>query len=734
MEPASAAVSSEFRAGNIISDALFFNGSAMTADDVQAFLVSKRPVCDPGFTCLKDYRTATNERPAEPGLCAGYPAAGPQSAAQIIALVGVSCGVSQAALLVLLQKEQSLVTARAPSELMDYRSATGFRCPDGAPCDPLYSGFFNQVFHAARQFKRYARDTQSFRHQANSWNTVLFHPDAACGSANVFVENQATAGLYNYTPYQPDQAALANLYGTGGDCSAYGNRNFWRQYTDWFGSTQVGSNLVRTATDPTVYLITHDRKFAIDSLATFSALDVLGDVGYVSQAFLNSKVVGTALGRFIRGRNGLIYLFDDGVRYPVANCEQLATFGRSCADYGAMELADGQIASFELGPQLTSTVTTTNGKTFVIASGTRLEAASAGALVAVGAAAPVTLSEEAIASLPHGPPIFVGSVVAVDRGSGARSVLASGTRYPVARDLVEESVLGGALPPVALDGAGLQLLPAGDSLTGVLGRADGSRYVLTPNGKRALGSGFALALPVTVVPDTLLDALADVADPAGPFFLKAAGARTVYVIEGGRTRAIDQHATLISLLAPANPFIYAVAGSAEVAALATGVAVLAPGSVVKGVSSPELFLVDGLGERVPVPSMSMVGRYGLGSWSTVDEGVLAGYAVSSPALSSAVTCGGERFVVVNGALVAVGAGFGLSFRSLSVSSCSVLARSAVGIAGSLFVKGVSSPTVYVVQGGIKRAVPSMAAVAALNVGNPSLVFVTMDDAEVAALA
>jgi hypothetical protein len=52
----------------------------------------------------------------------------------------------------------------------------------------------------------------------------------------VFIENQATAGLYNYTPYTPNDAALNNMYGTGDACSSYGNRNFWRIYTDWFGN------------------------------------------------------------------------------------------------------------------------------------------------------------------------------------------------------------------------------------------------------------------------------------------------------------------------------------------------------------------------------------------------------------------------------------------------------------------------------------------------------------------
>ena len=49
--------------------------------------------------------------------------------------------------------------------------------------------------------------------------------DVNCGTSSVYIQNQATAGLYNYTPYQPNAAALANLYGTGDSCSAYGNRN-----------------------------------------------------------------------------------------------------------------------------------------------------------------------------------------------------------------------------------------------------------------------------------------------------------------------------------------------------------------------------------------------------------------------------------------------------------------------------------------------------------------------------
>lgn len=249
---------SEFQAGRIIDDAKFFNASPMSINDIQAFLNAKVPVCDTWgmqmhssgmtraeysasrgvstpFICLKEYRDTVTAKSAEAGLCNGLPA-GSGTAAEIIFWVSQSCGINPQVMLVLLQKEQSLVTDDWPWPIQ-YRSATGYGCPDTAPCDSLYYGFFNQVWSAARQFKRYGRDSHLFNYRAGVNNFIQYNPNAACGGSTVFIQNQATAGLYNYTPYQPNAAALNNLYGTGDGCSAYGNRNFWRIFNDWFGST-----------------------------------------------------------------------------------------------------------------------------------------------------------------------------------------------------------------------------------------------------------------------------------------------------------------------------------------------------------------------------------------------------------------------------------------------------------------------------------------------------------------
>jgi hypothetical protein len=207
--PASAADARNFNPGNIISDGLFYDGASMSAGEVQSFLNSAVPTCRSGYTCLKDYRQATPTRAAVSGRCAAYIGAANESAAQIIAKVGQACGFSQKAMIVLLEKEQGIITDDWPSA-RQYRSATGYGCPDTADCDSTYYGFFNQVYAAALQFKNYQANPTRWNHVPGRVNTVRFNPNAACGSSQVYIQNAATAGLYNYTPYQPNASALAN--------------------------------------------------------------------------------------------------------------------------------------------------------------------------------------------------------------------------------------------------------------------------------------------------------------------------------------------------------------------------------------------------------------------------------------------------------------------------------------------------------------------------------------------
>ncbi|MRG60553.1 hypothetical protein GE115_11850 [Agromyces sp. CFH 90414] len=224
----------DFDPGNIISDGNFYNGSAMSEAEIQRFLESVVGSCA-NSNCLAAYRADTPTRTWSFGTCGTYHGAPAESAARIIFKVQQACNLSAKVILVTLQKEQSLLTNRAPSDGV-MRKAMGYGCPDTAACDSTYYGFFNQVFAAGRQLTWYGNPGGSFTYiKVGAYNWIRYKPDASCGSKSVLVKNRATAALYYYTPYTPNDAALANLGGTGDDCSAYGNRNFWVFYNNWFG-------------------------------------------------------------------------------------------------------------------------------------------------------------------------------------------------------------------------------------------------------------------------------------------------------------------------------------------------------------------------------------------------------------------------------------------------------------------------------------------------------------------
>lgn len=252
-----------WQAGRIIDDDIFYNGDAMSVQEIQIFLNEKVPNCDtngtqmyngsmtnaqyaasrgwpaPAYVCLKDYYQVPRSDQNINNLGTNVIPSGAISASQIIKNAAVAYNINPKVLLVTLEKESlNLLKDNWPLP-NQYRNAMGYGCPDTAPCDPQYEGFYNQMTNAARQFKLYKDNPNNYRYRPFQDNAISYQANApSCGTSNVYISTVATAGLYNYTPYQPNQAALNNMYGLGDSCSAYGNRNFWRIFTDWFGGTQ----------------------------------------------------------------------------------------------------------------------------------------------------------------------------------------------------------------------------------------------------------------------------------------------------------------------------------------------------------------------------------------------------------------------------------------------------------------------------------------------------------------
>ena len=238
-------------AGNIIDDSVFTNTTTMTAAQIQNFLNSKVTSCDTNGQQLSEYGGPdlngdgkvqrwewgkANYNQTTFKCLRDYVVSDGRTAAQVIYDTAQKYTINPQVLLVLLQKEQGLVLDTWPLDIQ-YRSATGYGCPDTAPCDSQYYGLINQLDWAAKMFRAILNNSPTwYTPYILGNNYVQYSPDSSCGGSNVNILNRSTQALYNYTPYQPNDAALNADWGTVA-CGAYGNRNFYLYFTSWFGTT-----------------------------------------------------------------------------------------------------------------------------------------------------------------------------------------------------------------------------------------------------------------------------------------------------------------------------------------------------------------------------------------------------------------------------------------------------------------------------------------------------------------
>ena len=713
--PASAADARLFDPGNLISDGMFFDGGAMTGAQVQSFLDARVPSCRAGYTCLKSYTQAVPSRAAVTDRCNAYNSQGTESAAMIIAKVGAACGISQKALIVLLEKEQSLVTDTWPGD-GQYRKATGYGCPDTAECDSAYYGFFNQVYNAALQFKRYAASPLSWNHIAGRVNNVRFHPNAACGSSAVFIQNQATAGLYNYTPYQPNAAAMANLYGSGDACSAYGNRNFWRLFTDWFGSPTGAMNLARTVDNGTVYVLAGDTKYPIAGLEMLGALGPLGPVGYVSQSYLDGFATGPLAGRILRGNDGSIYFFDSGLKLPFGSCGMVADYGGSCASTGYMQLTDAQLTLFRTGPLMTPVMGTTTGSRYYVTQATKREILDDASQLAAGIPFGYNvLTDGALNALALSTPIVRDQAFAQQRGASSYAFLSAGAAYPVTAD----GAVAAGLPARAagaLNAASLAKIPAaGRPFAGLVRVGGGAPYILNAGTRMAWLGGGGGSMPSAVpVTKAFVDSYADSGSINVGSFVKTAASGTVYIVGPSDIKPISGWNALLALIPNGTDPTIVTVPAAAVAAMPLGKTALTSGTLVRSPEDATIYLVNGLTDKIPLSSFDYPSSLGIGGFRFVDGGVLAGYPTSSVLLGHGITCGATDYVAAQGTLRALDATtkplYPLAFTPLDQYTCATLT---IGAPATKFIR-TPDGSIYLLDGGRKLPVASMNRLAQLG--------------------
>ena len=544
----------QFKPGNIISDGVFFQSDTMSAGQIDSFFRGKVASCRGGYVCLKDYRQNTPNRPAD-SYCRGYSGAPNESAATIIARVAQSCGINPRVLIVMLEKEQSLVTHTWPSTWR-FDMALGQGCPDTAPCDPAYAGFFYQIYGAARQMQIYA-EGRWFTYYApgKTWN-ILYHPNRACGSAPVRVENKATAALYYYTPYQPNRAALNAGYGTGDGCSSYGNRNFYQLFTDWFGSTQTTgaapATLAQVPGRAEIYLVQSGVRHHVVAAEDLAALrSRLGGAVSVAAAYLDPMPEGKPVTRYVHDpRTGTLYLLEpDGTRHRFVDAAQVALFGYAFSSY--VNLTGTTADRFSEGAPVGSFFRSgADPEVYLYQGGLRRHVANQQTWLEVSKGTSgyvASMKPSAAASIGNG--LLVIKANSLIRAAGTQDVFltllgdrllrvpstalarefgAAGITVVPSSSVAANTRVGSTLTPVVSCGSST-LIAAGGKLHPVSGTQYGGIKPTT------LGSGECGAMPRS---KTTVSA---------PLFIQPQGAPEIYVVSGGTLRHVPSPADLLAL-------------------------------------------------------------------------------------------------------------------------------------------------------------------------------------------
>jgi hypothetical protein len=357
------AIDPNFNPNKIISDDEFFDYNSMNTQDIQGFLQSKN-------SYLANYITTnaygTTESAAEIIYdasnnnydCYGVTLSASPTEMERQQKCKKITTVNPKVLLVLLQKEESLIEDPSPSQThLDW--ATGYGIFDGMlTCNPFdkcykYKGFGKQVNSAALQFLAYVNEQDNYTYKAGQIYTISNTSDPYCTTQNqtmtVIPENRATAALYNYTPH------VFN-----------GNYNFYKLWQRYFPTTiksYPDSSLLQVKGDPDIYLIEGGKKRPFLSWSAFISRFSPEQVISISQTELDNYPPGDAIKfpnySLVQTPDKTIYLLVDKDKRPFANLSVFKKIGFNPAEIDAASIDD--LSTYSLGKTITATSTYITG-------------------------------------------------------------------------------------------------------------------------------------------------------------------------------------------------------------------------------------------------------------------------------------------------------------------------------------------------------------------------------------
>ena len=288
-----------FDPNNIIGDLEILDHTTMNLTDIQQFLVAKGSFLA-NYSCADVngvirkaseiiYNAAVSSYDCDGAILSDSPTDSEKS------LKCRKVTINPKFLLVLLQKEQSLIEETSPSQRsLDW--ATGYGCPDSGGCNERWRGFGKQVNSAALQFRDYLDNPQLYTYKAggayiftNPYGTISKEPIA------VTPANQATAALYNYTPH---------VYN--------GNYNFYKIWQRYFTKVYPDGSLLQAQGEPGVWLLQNGLKRPFISKNALTSRYDLKKIIAVNKSDLDKYATGAAIKfpqySLIKSPRGTIFL------------------------------------------------------------------------------------------------------------------------------------------------------------------------------------------------------------------------------------------------------------------------------------------------------------------------------------------------------------------------------------------------------------------------------------------
>lgn len=306
----------DFDPSYLISDSEITDYNSMSSDDIKNFLTGRAGT-------LKDYLTFDKE-------------GNPKTAVQTFYEVAQLWKINPKYLMVLTQKEQSLLEDASPSQ-KQYDWATGYGICDSCSMDDptllRFKGFYRQVNSAAAQTRYYMDNIGEFTYKPGKSYNI--------DGQSVTIANTATAGLYNYTPH------------------IHGNQSFWNIWTKFFTKRWPDGSLLSSSIASTspVYLISNNQKRLIASKAVFMSLFDPKRIILVPETDLNTYENGVPIKylnfSILKGEtSGNLFMIVNDTKRKIVSDEVFRKLGFNPDE--VQTVADSELAVYQDGSDITA--------------------------------------------------------------------------------------------------------------------------------------------------------------------------------------------------------------------------------------------------------------------------------------------------------------------------------------------------------------------------------------------